>query len=514
MIDQLKLLSLNLLESIPGHIYCKDKNGVYLWCNKEQLSAAGFTALSQVIGKTDFDMFEHDMAARLREVDLRIMNSGKAEILEEDGFLGEITTTLSYKAPLRDLTGEIIGIVGNSINITARQKFQRQLMSDHHYKTLALENIIANLPAHIYWKDKNGSVLGCNERQAQGLGFEKASDLIGKTDFDYMDKGVAAMLRQNNLKIMEEGRTEVIEESGTILGKHHVFLSHKAPLKDPNTGEVVGIMGVSIDITKQKAAEEAHRQRTEELVKALEVKERFLNNMDHEIRTPLQGIFGLLDALDDDKIWNTTPDSEKRSIFKTVLESRDRCMNVLSNLLDLSQLQKGREIIKLEFHDLKHVIASCVQEFQNLTSSITMDVEINVNTYLYCDDWRIGQVIRNLIANSIKHGGKDKPIQILLTQHRENDCEYLKIAVEDEGVGIPEDQLEEIFDPFTESSRTRRKSGGTGIGLAVCKELIAAHKGRMWAENNASGVGSTIFLILPYEKQCKRVYSYRLTQKS
>jgi signal transduction histidine kinase len=143
-----------------------------------------------------------------------------------------------------------------------------------------------------------------------------------------------------------------------------------------------------------------------------------------------------------------------------------------------------------------------------------MDVEINVNTYLYCDDWRIGQVIRNLIANSIKHGGKDKPIQILLTQHRENDCEYLKIAVEDEGVGIPEDQLEEIFDPFTESSRTRRKSGGTGIGLAVCKELIAAHKGRMWAENNASGVGSTIFLILPYEKQCKRVYSYRLTQKS
>jgi signal transduction histidine kinase len=273
---------------------------------------------------------------------------------------------------------------------------------------------------------------------------------------------------------------------------------------------------MSIDITKQKEIEEALAQKTQELaiaqevVRILEVKDNFLSNMSHEIRTPLQGIFGTLEVLEDEKIWNNMPDLEKRRLFKNVLDSRDRLMNLLSNLLDLSDYKKGRQALQFGYHDVKHLIADVSQEFQNLTHSITMDVGAHVNTYISCDDWRVSQVIRNVLANAIKHGGQDKPIQINLDTHEEKNKKYLRIAIQDEGVGVPPDQIEEIFEPFTESNRTKRISGGTGIGLAICKDIVAAHRGRIWAENNAD-IGATFFITLPYDDHPKKSYSYRLT---
>jgi signal transduction histidine kinase len=121
--------------------------------------------------------------------------------------------------------------------------------------------------------------------------------------------------------------------------------------------------------------------------------------------------------------------------------------------------------------------------------------------------------MRNVIANSIKHGGQNKPIQITISTHKEHSNKYLKISVQDEGLGIPEDQLEEIFEPFTESRRTKGAYNGTGISLALCKDIIAAHRGKIWVENNHND-GATFFITLPYEKQPQKVYSYRLTQRS
>jgi PAS domain S-box-containing protein len=502
----------SVLDKLPCSLYIRDGNGKFLWCNKAQAIAIGLGGPEEVIGKTDFELLkDKEMADKIIENDRNVIASGHEQVLEESVEIinGVKLIVVSHKVPFYAEDGTPIGIIGASISMKAQKDQENSLR-------YTLDYIVSAMPGHIYFKDKNGAILFCNDKQAEYFGFETAKELIGKTDYDLYDKDTADKMRKNDLIVME-GKTEIIEEPISINNKSKIAISHKAPLRDPITQELRGVIGVSIDITKQKEAEEALAEKTQELAKtqelirALEVKDNFLNNMSHEIRTPLQGIFGTLELLEDEAIWNNTPDLEKRRLFKNVLDARDRLMNLLSNLLDLSDYKKGRQALQFGYHDVKHLISDVAQEFQNITHSITMDVGADVNTYISCDDWRISQVIRNVLANAIKHGGQDRPIQINLDTYEEKNKKYLRIAIQDEGVGIPEDQLEEIFEPFTESNRTKRTSGGTGIGLAICKDIVAVHRGRIWAQNNVRSIGATFFITLPYEDHPKKSYSYRLT---
>lgn len=113
-----------------------------------------------------------------------------------------------------------------------------------------------------------------------------------------------------------------------------------------------------------------------------------------------------------------------------------------------------------------------------------------------CDNTKIFQVITNFLSNSIKFTPKGKKVKIFVSQESKN----LSVCIEDEGVGIPEDELETIFDKFAQSSKTKSGAGGTGLGLAICKEIIIAHKGKIWAENNSSG-GARFILVIPISQK-------------
>lgn len=490
----------NTFSYIPGHVYLKNKDGLILGCNEEQAKFIGLKSSSEAIGKTIFDLIDNqEEAKRITEIDQRVIQTGDIHTIEE---MYRSQWFLSKKVPLKNLNGEVIGLLGISLEVT---KQKEQELS----KSIATDNLLLHIPGHVYWKNKAGVFLGCNAEQAKYAGLKNPGDIVGKTNFDVGDKETAMRTIEIDNRVMETGETQIAEE------KHGCrwFLSKKAPLKDFK-GEIVGVFGLSLEITKQKIAEEALLKQNTDLLKALEIKERFLRNLSHEIRTPINGIFNILDGLEDEKIWNSTPDKEKRKLFRMFLDSRDRFMSLLSNMLDLSSLKSGKETFEMKYQDMQTIITEVVREFQNVASYVSLNIDSNVKTYIMCDEWRMAQVIRNVIANAIKFGGPDRPITIALDTHDENESTYLKISIKDEGVGIPNDQLEEIFDPFTESDRTKRMSGGTGIGLAICKNIIAAHRGRIWAENNLDGKGSTFFITLPYEEQPKKVYSYSLLRRS
>jgi PAS domain S-box-containing protein len=499
--------ALSIAMDVPCHLYAKDLEGKYLWVNNMQAATHRLARPEDVVGKRDSDLQDKEIAKLLLEKDLEIMRTGQEQIIEEPIILdGQEGTMISHKAPLRDSNGKIIGLVGASINIVKQKQKEGALL-------LALENIVSNMPGHVYWKDKDGVYLGCNNKLAQSLGLKTAKDIVGKKDSEVFNKSIAHTVRENNLRVMKTNEMEIIEEELIVDKKPRTFISHKGPLKDPETGEAVGVLGVSIDITKQKELEKLYLEKAQALAQALAVKEDFLRSINHEIKKPLQDVFGMLEKLEDAQTWDNTSDSDKRKTFQNVLRGRDKLMNVMSNLLDLSDLRKGRDAFQFGYHDVKRLITEVAQEFKNTAHSIVMDVSSDVNTYIYCDDWRISQVMRNVIANSIKHGGQNKPILIALSVLKEQSNKYLKISIKDEGVGIPEDQLEEVFELFTESSRTKHMYKGTGIGLALCKDIVIAHKGKIWAENNPDG-GATFFITLPYEKQSRKIYSYRLTQRS
>ena len=230
----------------------------------------------------------------------------------------------------------------------------------------------------------------------------------------------------------------------------------------------------------------------DEAVAANNAKSEFLANMSHELRTPMHGILSFA-KLGVEQVGAGRIDKLDRYLNR-IVESGDRLMNLLNDLLDLAKLEAGRVELEYEKHNFLGVLHVAVDEFQSVLESRGLQIELDAPKRLYCtmDPQRILQVLRNLLSNAIKFSPDGQTI--LLTC--EADSDTLSLSVEDGGPGIPEDELELVFDKFAQSSKTKSGAGGTGLGLAICREIVSAHGGRIWAESRSGG-GARFCLTLP-----------------
>ena len=220
-------------------------------------------------------------------------------------------------------------------------------------------------------------------------------------------------------------------------------------------------------------------------------KSEFLANISHELRTPMHGIlsfagFGL-------RKFNTVPIEKLRDYFEKVDICGRRLMTLLNDLLDLSKLEAGKMTFEFTPMDLGGVVASIVDEFSSLLSERNLECVFasKVNVKANVDPQRIGQVLRNLLNNAVKFSPAGSTIEISMSE-RDG---IVVVCVEDRGLGVPPDELEAIFDKFIQSGRTKSGAGGTGLGLSICREIIQAHRGRIWAENREGGGSSFRFEI-------------------
>ena len=358
-----------------------------------------------------------------------------------------------------------------------------------NFSEFALNEVINTLPGHVYWKDKNGAFMGSNLQQARLFGFKDSKSLIGKTDFDLADHNIAMNVRNNDLHVMDSKKLQITEEEAELSGKKYTFLSHKTPLKSEK-GEIIGILGVSLDITKQKELEQELIIKNKQLSDAIEAKQKFLNNMSHEIRTPLSCILKMSNLLYDD--WEKYPsDQARKAHLKLAVDGNNRLQSVLLNLLDLSKANAGKMKYEKSEYSLKQSAKDVFSEFIDQQHRINIKYVGDDEFIGFYDHFRIEQVIRNLLANAISYGGK-RDIDITIS----SESDKLKFKVSDHGVGIPEKELNEIFKIFFQSSATDNNAGGTGIGLSICKSIIEDHDGKIWAENNKD-VGCSFIFELP-----------------
>jgi len=281
---------------------------------------------------------------------------------------------------------------------------------------------------------------------------------------------------------------------------------------------------LKINVKQNKELQKAHdelekkvAERTAEYKKAKEeadqvnqLKSEFLENMSHELRTPMHGIlsfskFGI------DKIDKTSKE-KNLNYFKKIKTAGDRLMGLLDNLLDLSKLESRKEVYKMETVNIWKVTKNAVSEIETLWKEKNLLIRIEdalMPIEIICDKQKIDQVIQNLLSNAVKYTPLDKHITIsfksgeLSNGQGSTDKEMVSVitvSLKDEGVGIPGNELETIFDKFVQSSKTKTGAGGTGLGLAICKEIIDVHNGKIWAENNPEG-GSIFSFMLPYDQE-------------
>jgi len=243
-------------------------------------------------------------------------------------------------------------------------------------------------------------------------------------------------------------------------------------------------------------------ERTHELEKALSSKTEFLNNISHEVRTPIQGFTSISEGLV--KHWQKFDEQKRYELAKQVYNNAQRLYSLVGNLLDLSKFSAGKMLLDLKKNDLVKITKTIIEESKLLylnEKHIDFIFTAPKESLIISDVERMTQVIRNLFVNAIKFSSENSRIYINILESEiiydnNNKGEAIHFSISDEGIGIPEDELKSIFTPFVQSSRTKTKAGGTGLGLAICNEIILAHNGRIWAENNPKG-GAIFNFIVP-----------------
>jgi len=285
-------------------------------------------------------------------------------------------------------------------------------------------------------------------------------------------------------------------------------------IKDDQTGEL-GAMSQALNrmaanlrtkISEQACNAQVLNLARMEAERANQAKTDFLANMSHELRTPMHAILNFA-AMGEEKIESANR-QKLRLYFSRVRESGERLLTLLDTLLDLAKMEAGRMEFNREGHDLKAVVEAAITELSELAQkkslSLTM-IPADVETGAQFDQDKLFQVLLNLLSNAIKFTPEGKEIQVSFAsatlpvgRRRSDECEAPAIAVRvvDYGVGIPEEELIQVFDKFIQSSKTKTRSGGTGLGLAICKEIIEGHGGTIQAENNPQG-GAVFTFVIP-----------------
>jgi signal transduction histidine kinase len=226
---------------------------------------------------------------------------------------------------------------------------------------------------------------------------------------------------------------------------------------------------------------------------ANQAKSEFLRNMSHEFRTPLHGMrnfssFGIDGA-----------ESAERSTLKRYFEKIDQMTTRLTGLtegiMEAAHMENGTGVFALAKHDIAKTCSEVIAEQQATIAKKGVNVilhEPEQPVKVIYDRNKIFQVLVNVLGNAVKFTPPGK--NIVFDIYR--DDKEFKVTVTDQGVGIPEAELEDIFKKFVQSSRTKTDAGGTGLGLNICKGIIAGHEGKIWAENNAEG-GATLSFAIP-----------------
>ncbi|XXJ18594.1 PAS domain S-box protein [Desulfovibrio caledoniensis] len=479
-----------LMETMPELVWVKDVGGVYLFCNHrfERLYGA---KEAEIIGRTDFDFVDADLAEFFRGHDRAAMESGKPRVNEEqvtyrdDGHVEYLET---IKTPLYDSDGKLIGVLGVARDITERKRILDKLKDSERRHRVIFENS----PLGMIRIGREGRILDCNDRFVEMMGSSRDA-LIG-----------FQMLGMNNRKMSRALATAVdgepsayedyyASETGDREAYLHIQFNPVNPGHSPT--EVIATLE---DFSERKLDRDALQEAKEQAEAFSRSKTEFLTNMSHEIRTPLNGIMGML------QLMQATGLSEEQTEYTgAALQSTRRLLNLLTDILDLSRVEAGKLVMHNAPFDLVETCEQVCDLFKltSTQSGVTLVCELgeNVPRRVVGDAVRLQQVLTNLLGNAFKFTASGR---IVMSAHRLPDTSpdgyRILFTVADTGVGIPDGMVDVLFDAFTQVSHGyTRQHQGAGLGLSICRNLVGLMGGTMAIESEL-GKGTTLYVSLPF----------------
>jgi PAS domain S-box-containing protein len=388
--------------------------------------------------------------------------------------------------------------------ITERKKAEELLK----LRTKEQEVLLSSIPAFIYFKDTKSKLITANKAFAEMVN-TPIDHLPGKDAYDLFPKEQAQKFHIDDQKVMQSGEAimNIVEQFTDAEGKTRWASSSKVPYFGEN-GKVAGMVGLTIDITERKRAEEELQERNEQLKaqheelveKSIELeavsqaKSEFLANMSHELRTPLNAVIGFSELMLDGIPGEIN--DEQRECVNDILNSALHLLSLINDVLDLSKVEAGKIELQRQNMDITDIISGVVPIIKPLLDKNEQEIEVSVMQGLpkiRGDKNRLEQVLLNLLSNASKFTGQGGRVQI----HVGREGDYCQVAVIDTGIGIKKEDQEHIFEAFIQGETLPDgNKQGTGLGLTLTRQLVETMGGRIWVDSEY-GKGSTFIFTLP-----------------
>ena len=514
-----------MCDNVPDMIWAKDLDKHYIFANKALcVDLLNANEIREPIGKSDLffsdrerrqhpdDPQWHTFGELCQESDEIILQTKKPFVFVEYGHIkGKPLCLEIHKSPFVNASGTIIGTVGCARDITGRRRIEDELEQYRHHleevveqRTSALletetraSSILESSADGLYGVDPEGCITFINPAACQMLGYQE-QEAIGARAHELFNHHHA----DGSLNLIETCpahqalcRGEALRCSDEVYWHadgHPIpvmFALHPTTQNGANSGAVVSF----VDITEQRAAEEARERALIAAENLARTRSQFLANMSHEIRTPLNGILGFAQIG-----LRTFSDAAKAgNAFEKILASGNQLLGIVNDVLDFSKIEAGKLSIAQEpvllFELIDHAVDVVAERAHAKKLELRVEKAKTLPTVCLSDPLRIEQILLNLLSNAIKFTEQG---EIQLSAGRIG--RWLVVRVTDTGIGIAAGELKQIFNPFHQSDgSSTRRFGGTGLGLAITKHILELMGGDMEVTSEP-GLGSQFEFRIPY----------------
>ncbi len=389
----------------------------------------------------------------------------------------------------RFLVLSFFAIFGSHAQFTINQRKVAEAAmreSEEKYRT-----IIESIEDGYYEFDTEGVLTFCNSSLIKVLE-QSQHDIIGKDIHAILTQDNGRMLMQAFEAISHDETAQSNELDWSFKkmdGSEGYFETTLSLIRDPS-GRIKGFRGFLRDITRRKLTEAMYQEKLAAEA-ASRSKSEFLANMSHEIRTPLNSIIGLIElSLDSD----LTP--EQRDDLNVVISAAYALLSLINDILDFSKIEAGKLELEAIPFNLKEFLGESLRivaaKAHEKNLELAYRVDPDVPETIVGDPARVRQIVLNLIGNAVKFTDKGEIILVVAPETNGQEPYHLVFSVRDTGIGIPKKKQESIFGAFAQADgSTTRKYGGTGLGLAVSKQLVTLMGGRIWIESPVSSGQTT-----------------------
>lgn len=380
----------------------------------------------------------------------------------------------------RDALGRPVRLIGVVQDITARRQAEEALREQH----AILQTILDSTTDFIFMKDCQGRYMVINAAATEALG-KSTAEILGRDDYAIFPPDVAAEIMQRDRALIAAKSATSFDETIPLAGRMRHLSTAKSACCDAS-GNIIGMVGISRDVTDRRAMEEA-------LIDADRRKDEFLAMLAHELRNPLAPISNAVQLL------HLRDLGEERLVWvRDILERNvEHMVRLVDDLLDVSRITRGKVNLQKDRVELATIMERAVETSRPLIDARHHALHLRFPpqpVYLLGDPVRLAQVFANLLNNSAKYTAEGGSIEFTA----DIEAMFVILRVKDNGMGIRPELLPQVFDLFRQDERgLDRSQGGLGIGLTLVKRLVELHGGDVTAQSPGFEQGSVFTVRLP-----------------